>query len=437
MKARSLALYAATYGGTTTVLKLTGFLIFMWFAYVLSVEEYAAFGLLYALQSAVTTLAIAGIYEGVVGVLHKTPAMPDRSCLNRSANATFAVMLVPTIIVVTVPFLIYRRNPLLTDALIFYTLIAGLITAYTTLQGQLTRLDERHLLSLSFSFLPPFSGFISGAAAFYFERNIQAFMFGSAAGMLACTGFLYWFRVKFPGFIAPWIVVREIIGRAPPFIAIAFIGWLGGYGNNYIVETVFASQQVAQFTFLFTLSAILQIVASSLNQVWSPRLIRLLASKPIAEVERLNRRFSRALGIVLGAFGGVIVAVYPSMIDLIGGKLLVYKPLDVELLLMLSAYIVLSPWWHCQNYYHVYGMGTTLMSILLVTGAIAITLMLGMMFIYGPVGIYFGIVMQSVLRSSAIIIVSKMHWPVNVAWDGMGLGLALVLCGFSVSWFFE
>lgn len=428
-----LVWYAGLYAGTTALLKLVGFALFMWLAYALPVKDYAAFGLFYALQTALTSLALAGIFEAVVGLLQKHQTPVRRRRLLGAANTAFALMALPAIAFVLFVFFAFARASESGLQGLIYVLASGILIAYSSLQAQIIRLEEQHLSSLHFSFLSPLAGLIGGGGAFLFEKTVQSFFLGSAIGLSLSMLGLCVCRIGFYEFVSRINVVRPILLRVAPFIAIAFLGWLSGYGNNYFVKVLFNSEEVAKFTFVFTLSSILQLIASSLNQVWSPRFYRIVYERPLEEVEKKNRLFFRSQGLALGLAGGIVIAIYPATIGVLGGKLIAYQAMNVELLLLFASYVLLSPWWHCQNYYLVHGKGQQLMKIVLVTSVVGVVTWLMLMWLLGPIGIYIGFMAQMLLRTSAIVAFAKKHWSVTIAWEGVALGLLLTLGGFVIS----
>ena len=75
--------------------KLLGFVVFLWLAKVLPLGEYAQFGLLYALQQALTTLGSAGVVEALVGESKAHPRPSERAHLVATANLAFLFLVLP------------------------------------------------------------------------------------------------------------------------------------------------------------------------------------------------------------------------------------------------------------------------------------------------------------------------------------------------------
>jgi O-antigen/teichoic acid export membrane protein len=432
-KVHPLVWYATAYGGTAALLKGIGFVLFLWLARSLSVEDYATFGLYYALQTGIATLAIAGIGESVVGLLKEHEPPPMRAKLFGAANAVFALMGAASIGMAILLFGLLAQPTTGSTYGVALVIVVGMLTAFLSLQAGLVRLEERHLATLSLSFVGPLAGLAGGFIGFLNEQSVSAFFLGSAVGLSLSVLVLGMYGIGFYGFVGRMRETSPILLRIAPFIGITFLGWLSGYGNSYFIKALFEPSDVATFTFAFTLASIMQLVASSLNQVWGPRFYRIVHKKPLEDVERENRRFFRWQGIAMGLAGGMVIAIFPSAIDVIGGNLIAYRGIQAELLLLFAAYVVLIPWWHCQNYFLVHGKGQELMRVVLRTSVMGVFSWLLLMWFLGPLGIYLGFLVQMLMRMSGLVISAKEHWPVTIAWDGVAAALVLLGAGFTVS----
>jgi len=223
--------------------------------------------------------------------------------------------------------------------------------------------------------------------------------------------------------------IRRILAAAAPFAVVAFLGWLGGYGSNYLIRLVLQANEVARFTFALSLCSVMLLVAGALNQVWCPRFYRLIRDEPFASIELKNRRFYRVLGVALGLSGGFVTIAYPWVIPILGGNLRNYQHMTLELALLFSSYVILVPWWHCQNHFLANGMGSAILKITVVTSIVGITALLLLMWLLGPIGIYLGFFTQMFLRTGAIVLEARRHWPVQISLSGVGVGLMMILMG--------
>ena len=428
-----LVWYATAYGGTAALLKGIGFVVFLWLARYLPVEDYATFGLLYALQTVVGTLAMAGIGESVVGLLKDHESLAMRSRLFGAANAVFMVMGLVSIALALLFFGTLSRPSMVSAFGLASVMVVGMLSAFLSLQTSLVRLEEKHLAALSLGFFGPLGGLVGGLIGFLNGQSVSAFFLGSALGLSFSTLVLRLYGIGFYGFVSSVREASPILLRIAPFIGLAFLGWLNGYGANYIVEALFESLDVAKYTFAVTLTAIVQLVAASLLQVWSPRFYRIVHEQSLEEVEGKNRKFFRWQAITVGFVGGVVVAIFPLAIDVIGGNLIAYRGIQTEIFLLFASYVVLSPWWHCQLYFLVHGKGQEMMGVTLRTSVIGISAWLLLMWLLGPLGIYLGFLVLMLLRMLGIVVSARRHWPLTIAWDGVVAGLGLLGVGFAVS----
>lgn len=427
-----LVYYAGLYAASAALLKAAGFVFFLWLARTLPVGEYAAWGLLYALQTWVASFGLVGILESVVGLLKTNRTAEERRRLFTAANGAFLATASSSILLAALLFLspVRPESSFVTAAC---ALASGGLLAYAMLQAQIVRLEERHFASLCFNFLIPFSGLIGSFVAFALERTVQSFFVGATLGLGISLAGAMAMRVGFYRLPAGIADCRPILSRVAPFIMVTFLGWLGGYGNTYVVKLFFESGEVAKFTLAFMLSSVMQLVATAMNQVWSPRFYRMIQSLPLDQVEANSRLFFRWQGIALGIVGAIMIGSFPWAADIVGGNLAHYRSLSAELLLLVSAYIVVTPYWHCQNHLLAHDKGSLIMKVHVVTGLVGLFALAMLIWLVGPLGIYIGFLAQMALRSAGALVAARGHWPVTISWGGVVAGLALAVLGFAVS----
>jgi O-antigen/teichoic acid export membrane protein len=426
---RSLVAFAFAYAAGAGLQKGLGFLLLLWLAYVLTAAEYAVFGLLWALQVGVATVAGAGIAERVVALLkdHRDP--DSRNRLLSSANGVFVYL---AAVAVSLSVIVYAL-PIWSVDLELGTQLAvtlgGLLAAYLTLAANLVRLEERHIASIAFGTVAPLFGQAAAFVAVFALRNVPAFYFGTAIGLAAAFVVLFWsglghFRVAWR--LSDTTLIRQALS---PFVLIALISWVVGYGYAYVVGYWFQDADVARFAFAYTLSSVMHLVATSTNQVWSPRFFRLVHELPIRDVEARNVRFFAIQGVALGVIGALVLITLPAIIDYFGGNLRNYRDMQLELVLLLSGYAVSIPWWHSQNYYLVHGFASQMRDVVLVTTIVGLAVWLGLMGLLGPIGIYVGFAGQMLIRSVGTWIWARKHWAIRMAWHGPVIAGALIVLG--------
>lgn len=420
-----MAWYALAYAGSASAQKGLGFILFLWLAHALAVDQYAQFGLLYALQTGVTALASAGIIELTIAALKEHGTPQARAALYAKANLLFGLLALAggVLAAFVYRFLIGSHGGVVECLAI---VACGVLTAFFANQAAFSRLDERHTRSLAVGLFAPLAGLAFAAIAFWVWRTVPSFFLGMAVGLLAAYG--VW-RIRGLGYglaRTPARAARPLAAAALPYIVITVLVWLSGYGNTYFVDAFFTSADVARFTFAYTLASILQLVATSLNQVWSPRFYNSVGKQPAAQLESRNLRFYRLQGVALGLCGGAVVLVLPPLLGLAGGNLLQYQSVGPQLTWLFAGYAVAIPWWHAQNYFLVHGEGRRLMFIVTASTLVGVAVWLLMMQLLGVAGIYAGFMVQMLIRSACIWFVGNRAWSLRLAWQGPVLALALL-----------
>lgn len=427
---RKLLFYSGLYGGSTIALKVAGFLLTVWLAKVFSQEEYAIFGLMYALQTGVSTFAITGLFESVVGLLNGK----SESSVATLYNSTIISFFLLATFVGLISFILLHFFSSTTYSLGLQTAVifSGVILSFASLKAQLFRLQERHVDSLAFSFLIPLGGVIGSFVIIFFDKSISSFFIGSILG--SCFPLLF-FLIKEgkPDTAIHSRDIKNIFIRISPFVLVTFFGWLSGYGNNFIVDFFLDLKTVARFTFALTIAAIMQMVASALNQVWAPKFYKDIHREPLHSVEKENKKFAFISCLLLGLVGFFILVLFPFGISIIGGNLASYQDLGVKLFVLLLAYLVLVIWTYCYNYLLAYDKGKIVMNITLFTSAIGIPLWVLLISQLGEIGIYLGFLLQMFLRSSVIYYVSIKYWRIAFSWLGLLVGVGLLCLGLLIS----
>jgi O-antigen/teichoic acid export membrane protein len=432
-KLHPLAIYAMGYGVSAALQKGVGFLLFLWLAHSLSVEAYAKFGLLFALQTGLSALAGAGIVESVIGLLKRCATSGGRQEIYGAANGVFVVLAAGCVGLVAIAALPLASSIDATPLELICVTVVGITSAFLTLHAHLRRLEEEHAASLAMNFLPPMAGWVAGYIAFNAHGTVTSFFAGLMVGLVVC---LLPFKLKGPGFYdlrGRRTEMLPIFSSIGPFMLTVVVMWLSGYGNTYFIDALFTPTDVARFTFAYTLSSIMQLVATSLNQVWSPRFFRIVHDTAHAEVERKSRRFFALQGFVLGMIGAVVLATVPAAIEFAGLGLSPYRDLNSELFLLFAAYALSIPWYHVQNYYFAYAKGKELMNVTLFTSAVGMLSWIATMWLVGEIGIYCGFVILMSMRMVGTVLWARRAWAVGVLYEGPIIALVLMAAGTMLS----
>jgi O-antigen/teichoic acid export membrane protein len=428
----NLATYSAAYALVAVIHKGLGFILFFWLAHGLSQSEYAIFGLSYTLQSGLVAIATAGVIEMVIGRHRAQPDQQGRQRLYSVGNGLFIWL---TLLAVTVALGLYfgilvRYINFWLVTLIF---VGSILLAFFTLQASFFRLDESHRQSLLLIFLPPVLGLVFAYIGFAVWGTLEAFFGGMAAALLIVFFILLWMNLvsfRLTMRVAKLVSIKREIA---PYIIIALLAWMSGYGSTYLIESIFDMAYVAKFTFVYTLSSILQIAATALNQVWSPRFFKLAHELPLIELERRNMIFYAGQGVVLGLIGFAVIFLLRPAVDLVGGNLVNYRDTGKDLAWLFAGYAVAIPWWHTQNYYYANKQGGALMWLVAFSTALGVIFWLSLMHNLGEQGIYAGFFVLMLIRSIVVWIHARLIWHIRLTWHGPLTAIVVLVIGVLVA----
>ena len=427
---KQLTKYGFIYALAGSFQKGVGFVVFMWLATILSVKEYADFGLQYAVFTAIAAIAGSGITSAVVALLNEYSSDSKRKTLFAATGSTFLVLSFVSILISLVLFLFFGQifNNIF-DLLI--VLMSSILTSYYVLQSILVRFNESHFESLVLSFAPQLIGYFSGFIFVLFYKTSISFFWGTLVGQMISLSIFSFKQIYFYGFSNEIKLITLLLRRLIPYTLIAIIAWFLGYGNTFFVDYLFEKKVVAIFVFLYTISSILQLVATSMNQVWSPRFFKLFKDISTKEIENKYLKFTFFQGFVIGGVGLLLIVLVPFM-GYFNESYKIYVDSKTELFYLFAGYVVSIPWWHAQNYFFVENEGKLLLKITAISGLIGFVSWLFLMNMFGVYGIYLGFFVNTLLRSLIIFSVANIKWGVKFDFKGILCGIALLLIAFLI-----
>lgn len=433
---RRLLHLSLSYASAAAIHRLAAAAVTIWIARELAVDAYGRFGLLYAMQQGVITLALGGLTESVVGAMKGCTSEVALDGLFRAAWGALTIGLVLAVI----PWIAYgylADGSHASAAEYACVLVSGSILVIATFKSHIERLQERHARALLTGFVPGTAGLLAGGAAALATRSIVWFFVGSIIGSAVAILLLRFGSARAVGSaeIAQEVTVAaswRLFVASLPFLVAALVGWLNGYGNTYVIQFILGSTEVAYYTAALAFASLLLMVTTALNQVWTPRFFALARSAAPAELERANCDFHTILAFALGAAGGFLVLCMPLLAQLVGKNFSGYDVLGAELALMFWGYVMLTPWWQCANYLLVHGMGMTMLKITLLSSAVGIAVWIALMATMGRLGIYLGFGAMMVLRSAIMLRAARRRWPIALEWRGKLAGTALLVLAYAL-----
>lgn len=426
----TFAVHALRYLSASALQKGLGFAVLLWLAVHLSVRDYALVGLLIAVQTGVAAFSGSGVIEVLLGELRELPE--QRAKCFQAAMEVFVLLVIVSLLFIGLALSFLCRYLGVGALDVFIVALSGILTAFFLIQSQLSRLEEAHRVSTQLGAVPPVLSLLSGLAFILVWGGVPAFFSGVLVGLIVS---IFLFRDKYLGLvrfstISP--MARTMTQRSAPFIAIAILSWIMGYGANYIINPMFSDTESARFTFAYTLSSGMQLVATSVNQVWNPRFFRIVHVQPLAEVERASARYFLWLGLILGVAGAALLLALTSL-QLVVPALGKYQNLSLELFFLLLVYTLSLPWYHAQNYYFAHAEGGHLLRLMLYSSLLSAALWFSLILYLGVVGVYVGFPLQMLVRAAFVSGWGARRWSIGIPWQGTVLAVGILGFGLAMS----
>jgi len=427
---KNLLFWSVAFTGTNSLVKGASAAVVVMLAMVLPPASFANFGILYTMQSAMGTFAATGLSEVTAGRIGLYSQGVRRRILFKRVAGFFIVTASLALIFIGIPALFIANSKGIATPAIF-AISLGAVIAFGTLQAGFLRFEERHGPSLLSSAGVPLASIVGLMLGAWWAESLEA-VFGFA--LVGAGSTLFFLLISSHSYIGPLPHVRHLrrdIFAIMPFAIMGIFGWLSGYGMNLIIDVRLDSIDVARFTFLFTVSSIAQMVASSMNMVWAPRFYHLFNEGKRAEAERKNRKFFSILALILGATSAVVVALLPWFTYVVGGNLVFYGKFRFELALLFFGYIVSIPLWHGQNYYLVSNQGRSLMRLAVWSGIAGLLAWIACIQFFGSIGIFLGFPIQIAMKSFVVWLGARKQWGAKPPWVIITLAGILVFGGMA------
>ena len=245
---------------------------------------------------------------------------------------------------ITYYFYLKQKNPEIIFLVFLFTIISGTLLSYSIFNSKIFRLKENHFGAIMYLFFPQLLLFIVGSVSIFISNNINYFFISSFFSILS---FIIILKIFFKELNLPLTIGRhskKIIIKSIPYYAIAVLGWLGGYGNNFIINIFLEKYDIAAFTFIYTLSGILLLISNSLNQVWAPRFYN--SFKKI--INHLNKKIVFLWNFECYHFNYCSSNNYfiSNCYSYFWRNLDAYSNMQFELYLLLTSFIIYTPVWH-------------------------------------------------------------------------------------------
>ena len=420
--------WAAIFTASNIAVKGMQALLVVALATAIPPESFAQFGILYALYGAAASFCIVGLQEITASRLKRHGSELRRNVLFQRVSGLAYVSGLIGLMIVS-PFIVSALIMSIPTSAVIASVMLGALTSYEVLQANLQRIGDRNAASLISSAGIPICSVIGLAVGGWIARDI-AYIFILA---LLCSSIVFYFQIFKKQVFLPVIprINRAVVEaiNIVPFVLIAILGWLSGYGINFVINTLQDGVDVATFTLLFTVASVSQLIASSLNMAWAPRFYAYYNSGSVDLAENRSRFISALLVIALAVGGCIAVALLPWLAHLVGGNLAHYGSYQTELAWLMAGYVASAPWWQGQNYFHISGKSHALMHLTLWSGGFGMVLWVLAILIIGREGIYIGFFVQMCIKATAMWIMSGRYWGMRPPIFTILLFLPLIFAG--------
>lgn len=412
------------YTSLSIVVKIISFISILWLGKIFTPIEYAYFAILFSIHQGIATFGGAGIKESIVGFFKDLKSKNERDYL--FSNALLAT--IPSVLSSLFFFFFFYffyikdKNPDLILLCLLFTIISGTLSSLLIFKSHMNRLQENHFGSIIYLFTPQFLIFLGGIIFTLIFNNSQYFFAGSALFLFIFSifAFLAFRNNRLPLLYGSF--TKKIIVFSLPYYIISFTGWLKGYGNNFIINIYLDSFEIAAYSFLFTISGILLMIADSLNTVWAPRFYNTFSQDRIQNLEQKNNFFYGVLALMLGLVISFILVTYKFILQMIGGNLLLYSEMHFELYIILLSYVIYSPIWHYRIHFYVNSLGNILMKITIASSILGVLNMILFIKYFGSIGIYYGFLSSTAINLLLTSIISNHKWTIAINWFAVFIG---------------
>ena len=196
--------------------------------------------------------------------------------------------------------------------------------------------------------------------------------------------------------------LRQIKGVYVNYLMISVLGWLGGYGINIASALLVDPSVVGTYTFMYTITSVLTMVATIVNNIWLAKFINLKKRKSTS-YDDLNRQVFFCEIFVAFVVGVLSLVLFKYLSDKLDFKVIIEvanKPIEFSLLI--AAIIISIPTWQMQNYYTVESLAAEYRSVMVISAVIALIAWITLMRVNGELGLYAGALVSASIKTKML-----------------------------------
>ncbi len=382
--------------------------------FILEKEEYAKFGIYYAILTGVVAFSQSGLFE--LGASARDSSEITRSIYLKSLilrlldlffKSSAALFLTGLILVIV-------KSNFMPYGIVFFALSIGIIFAAGNTLANLFRLTDDITLGVTVlvMFIALSSvGFLVGARA---GHTAQSSIQGAAIiGFVSIFSFyLFNFR-KIIFFQKIKLLAKKNTTILIDYTLISVFGWLAGYGMNLFIYFILTTELVAEYFLIYSSIAAMGLITASINNSWAPRFIFEHHNNP-DRAARKNRKIFLIELLIVTVLSLVILFIAIFLKDYNKSKSAVIIWKNIEYIGLSLATITISiPWWCIQNYYTRDGISGDYKRLVLSSSFVGLATWISLIYFFKIDGLYIGLFLNSAIKTILFIKGSKSLYPVD------------------------
>lgn len=431
---------SAGYGLAELSGRLVQFAATFYLARQCTVAEFGIFGFLIAVQQIVALLGQAGLVELLTGYVAKAPDFGQRDRKIATVHHFgwwYRVGWFGFSAVFLSLFSIwgYLDIPKL---LLVIAAATGLFLSKFYLESATYQIIQLRIKSILFKVIPILV--LYGAGTFCFVvggYKLTPFFLGAFIALVVLTIIIsvpFLMEWSSQGYNACENNPADLLIQALPYLVVAILGWLTGYGIILFIKFIFDSEAVAHYTMAFTLTMPIFMLCNVMNQAWNPKFIE-LANKAWS-TDNLNHANAVAsslqlLLVSISATGLILFS--PLFFTSIGGNLKAYSAVVPYAGIMMLGYIFLNMYYRVSIYYLISNESKRYMLNSIISGLVGLLITIVLMLSIGQIGIYIGIAVSNALLGLLFFFYARMRWSVQWPVKNLILAATVVLTALLLS----
>lgn len=364
------------YGFVAVLSKSFQFLSIIFLEYELTQNEFAIYGLKYALQTGIVVFTVFGINEGIVSQYFK---VSNKCRLLKDSLKIVTIAQICIVFTAIVSFYFFSYSAFL------YPFINGVILGNFLMKSSVNKLNEKHLEARIFLYLPQVIFHVVIVTCYFISFDHDPFLISTIA-----LTFLFLFSHFFKQKIAYGKInvhgLRVLIKESFSFYLMSILGWISGYGFSWLIKYLYEDKDVAEYIYLYTFSGIILLFTNSVFNVWNPYFIN-------SKIEIPSK--TQNLVYELVALGISIISIFTSIcLYLFKGN---FSDQLLNIAILFSSFVFYVPFWRARLYFQKIEKGWSLMRITFISTIISFVLLLLSQNILDSISVYLFFVVNSII----------------------------------------